>query len=452
MQTPAKINIADVIDDSRIGTYQIRVFALCTACLLMDGFDVQALGYAAPALTQDLHVASSALGPVFGAANFGVLFGSLLFSMLADKIGRRPVLISATAFFSILTLLTARAMSIQELLALRFIAGIGLGSIIPQTAALVGEYSPRRNRIAMMMITNTLGFNGGAMMGGFLSAWLIPMFGWRSVFYIGGITPLVIAMLMYFLLPESIQFLALRNKNPEKVANSLRRINPRAAGGGAVEYVVQEENKSGIPFVHLFREGRTAVTILLWLINFMNLLNLYFLASWIPTVVREAGYPVSSAVLVGTTLQLGGVIGTFVLARFIKGRGLVPVLVTSLAIACVSIALIGQPGLSFGILTAIVCVAGAGIIGSQPAINALSATSYPTYLRTTGVGWGLGVGRVGAIIGPVLGGEFLRRQWTAHEIFLAAAIPALISTLAMITMRWTNRQDTDANSKTAMAH
>jgi AAHS family 4-hydroxybenzoate transporter-like MFS transporter len=301
----------------------------------------------------------------------------------------------------------------------------------------------------MMMITNTLGFNGGAMIGGFVSAWLIPIFGWRSVFYIGGTVPLVIAVLMYFWLPESLQFLALRKKSPEKVARWLRRINPRAAGG-AVEYVVQEENRGGIPFVHLFREGRTMVTILLWLINFMNLLNLYFLASWIPTVVRNAGYPISSAVLVGTTLQIGGIVCTFLLARLIAARGFVPVLTISLAIACVSIALIGQPGLSLGLLTAIVFIAGGGVIGSQPAINALAATSYPTYLRTTGVGWGLGVGRVGAIIGPVLGGEFLSRQWTTHEIFLTAAIPALTASMAMFALRFARKPKAASDRKTAM--
>jgi AAHS family 4-hydroxybenzoate transporter-like MFS transporter len=402
----------------------------------MDGFDWQALAYLAPAIIQDFKIPNSALGPVFGAANFGFLIGSLLFSMLADKIGRRPVLIGATLFFAVITIFTARAISVQELLLLRFLAGIGFGSIIPSVTALVGEYSPQRSRIVAIMITTTLGVNGGAMISGFVSAWLIPTFGWASVFYVGGVVPLVIAVVMFFRLPESMQFLILRHRKPEKVVQWMKRIVPKAAAGGAVEYVIREENRRGVPLVHLFREGRTMVTILLWIINFMNLLMVHSLASWLPTVIQDAGYSTSTAVLVATVLQIGGVIGTFVLAWLIGRRGFVPVLTTSLALAGVTIALIGQSGLSLAVLTAVVFVAGWCVIGSQIGINALAATFYPTYLRSSGVGWGLGVGRVGGIAGPVIGGELMSLQWSTNQIFLAAAVPAVISTAAMFSMRW----------------
>src|SRR5262245_12193012 len=303
MSSARRINIAELIDNTDISRSQVAVFVLCTACLMMDGFDVQALSYVAPALVQDLNIASSALGPVFAATNFGVLIGSLGLSVLADKIGRRPVLIVATSFFAIMTVLTARAANVQELLTLRFIAGIGLGSIIPQAAALVGEYAPARKRVSLIMITITLGFNGGAAISGLITARLVEAFGWRSVFYIGGVLPLVIAFLMCFFLPESMQFLVLRNKS-EKVATWMRRIKPEAAASG-VEYVVREENRAGVPIGHLFREGRALLTILIWLINFMNLLNLYALTSWLPILMRNAGYSISTAVLVGTMLQVG---------------------------------------------------------------------------------------------------------------------------------------------------
>src|SRR5687768_162931 len=224
MAAPTTIDVSSLIDQNKISSFQLNVFSLCTLCLLMDGFDLQALGYVAPAVVRDFGVLNAALGPVFGAANVGLLIGTVLFSMLADKIGRRPVLIGATAFFGIVTLFTARATSVQDLLVLRFIAGIGLGSIIPNATALVGEYSPQRTRIPVMMSVTTLGLNGGAMIGGFVSAWLIPTFGWPSVFYVGGVAPLVMAVLMFFFLPESIQFLAVRHRNPEKVANWATRI------------------------------------------------------------------------------------------------------------------------------------------------------------------------------------------------------------------------------------
>ena len=453
MAAPVKIDISELIDKSKITSIQLGVFILCGACLFMDGFDWQALGYVAPAVVQEFEIPNSALGPVFGAANVGFLIGSVLVSMLADKIGRRPVLIGATLLFAVVTLLTARATSVQELLVLRFISGIGFGSVIPNVTALVGEYSPQRRRITAIMVMTTLGLNGGAMIGGFVSAWLIPTFGWRSVFYVGGVVPLFIAALMFFRLPESMQFLVLRNRELENVADGVKRIDPNAAAGGAVEYVLYEENTRGVPVVQLFRKKRAVVTTLLWILNFTNLLIVHLLASWLPTVVREAGYSISTAVLIATVLQIGGVIGTFVLAWLIDRRGFVPVLTASLALSGGAVALIGQPGLSFALLTAAVFVAGWCVIGSQVGINALAATFYPTSLRSSGVGWGLGVGRAGAIVGPIIGGELMRLHWPTSRIFLAAAMPAVISTAAMFSMQWAVKRDvrTDGGSE-AVVH
>ena len=185
-----KINVTTVIDESRIGAFQISTYLLCFACLLMDGFDVQSLGYVAPALSAELHISRVQLGPVLSAAPLGVLIGSIFCSMLADKIGRRPVLIGSTLFYALLTWLTARAFSLEELRIVRVIGGIGMGAIMPNAMALVGEYSPRRSRVTIMMIVSN-GFTAGAALGGFVAAWLLPRFGWRSVFYFGAAVPLV---------------------------------------------------------------------------------------------------------------------------------------------------------------------------------------------------------------------------------------------------------------------
>ena len=439
------IDIAALIDASRIGSLQIVTFAICLLCLIMDGYDVQALGYVAPEIVREWHIPNAALGYVFGAGNFGVLIGALAFSMVADAIGRRPVLIAATMFFAVMTLLTARATSIPELLICRFISGIGLGCIMPNATALVGEYSPHRQRVTLMM-SIAVGFTAGAAFGGFLSTWLIPAFGWRSVFYVGGAIPLGIAVAMYAWLPESLQFMVLRGGRRDQTVRWLHRIDPTVPILPTTEFVVQEEKPQGVPLLQLFREGRTPVTLLTWVVNFMNLLNLYALASWLPTVVRDAGHSTSTAVLVGTILQVGGTIGTFGLAWFIARRGFIPVLATSFAVACVSIALIGQPRLSLPLLSGVVFVAGWCVVGGQPGLNAFAATYYPTYLRSTGIGWGLGIGRAGAIVGPVLGGEFMRRGWSSQDLFLAAAIPALISALAMFSLRWMVTPDTVALS------
>jgi AAHS family 4-hydroxybenzoate transporter-like MFS transporter len=430
-----QIRVADVIDHAKVGALQVGLFILCAMCLILDGFDVQVVGYVAPTIFQEWQVPRAALGNVLAAGNFGVLVGSLVFTMVADKVGRRPVLLGATVFFSILTLLTTRVTSVSELTLIRFIAGVGLGCIIPNATALIGEYSPRRLRVAFMACIS-VGFTAGAAVAGFVSAWMIPVFGWRSVFYFGGMTPLVIAVLMFLWLPESLQFLVVRRKNLDKVGHWLRRIDPTVAIGPTTDYVVDEESKGGVPAVHLFREGRGAATILLWVINFMNIYNLYLLSGWLPTVINQLGYSAQTGVWVGTTLQVGGTLGTFWLTWVIGRLGFIPVLTTCFVVACASIASIGQPGLALWILFTVVFVAGTCVVGGQPMINSMAALYYPTYVRSTGIGWGLGVGRAGGIVGPWLVGYFISLNWSVRDIFLAAAIPPLVSAAAMFSLLW----------------
>jgi AAHS family 4-hydroxybenzoate transporter-like MFS transporter len=433
------------------------LFALCALCLIMDGFDVQVIGFVAPEIAREFGVASASLGPVFAAGNLGVLIGALVFTMLADTIGRRPVLIGSTYFFAAMMLVTARATSVQELIVLRFITGLGLGSVIPSATALIGEFSPKRHRVTLMM-TITVGFTVGAAFGGLVAAWLIPLFGWRSVFYFGGGAPLAVAAAMWFWLPESLQWLVLRAKSGPPAAFALRASAPRQGGphitGGphiqrAWQYVrqidpslpsatttlvVSEEHWRGVPAVHLFRAGRAPATLLLWFVNFMNILLVYSLANWLPTVVRDAGHSTRTAVLIGTMLQVGGTLGTLAFAGLIARFTFIPVLASAFALACVSIATIGLSLPVVALLTGVVFLAGWCTIGAQPGLNALSATFYPTYLRSTGVGWGLGIGRIGAIVGPMIGGELMRRQWSGGELFYAAAIPAALAVAGTLAL------------------
>lgn len=435
MSAPREVDVADVVDAARLGPRQLGVLVLLGACLVMDGFDVQAMGYVAPALIRDWGLPNAAMGPVFSAALLGLFLGSIAFSMVADRVGRRPVLLGATLVFSVFTLLTAQAGSMRELLLVRFLAGLGLGAMMPNATALVGEYSPGRRRVATMMIV-TNGFMIGAVLGGFLSAWLIPAHGWRSVFLVGGIVPLVMLVPMFAWLPESLQFLALRGKSPELIARWLARIDPAAPAGPDVRYVVREERREGLPIVQLFRDGRAPGTVLLWIVNFMNVLDAYFVSSWLPTVVRDAGYSTSTAVLVGTAVQTGGAIGTIALGLVLQRVGFVPVLTACFATAAVSLVLIGLPGLPLAALIAVAFLSGWAIFGGQPGVNALAATCYPTDLRSTGIGAGLGVGRFGAILGPLVAGELMLRQWSNQALFQAAAVPAVVSAAVVFAMRW----------------
>ncbi len=433
----AKVDVSDLIDNGRVGAFQARLFLLCTLCLIFAGFDVQAMGYVAPVLSPELGIERGQMGAILGAASFGVLLGSLFFTMLGDRFGRRPVLVLSTITFGVLTILTARATSVEELLSLRLLAGLGMGSIVPNATALIGEYSPKHQRITLIMCL-TAGFTTGAAFGGFVSAALIPLFGWRSVFYFGGIAPLCLALGMFFWLPESLQFLVLRGNRGKQLDRWLRGVAPRTVIASDTEFVVREEKKRGVPLWHLFSEGRGTVTILLWVLNFMNLLNLFFLAGWLPTVLSEAGHSTQTAVLVGTLLQVGGVIGTFGLAWLIAKSNFIPILTGTFAFATLTIALIGTQSvlLVLPLLTIVVFVSGWCVVGGQPALNAMAATYYPTYMRSTGVDWCLGIGRIGAIVGPVVGGQLMAMQWSSEQIFFAAATAALISTLIMFTLRW----------------
>jgi AAHS family 4-hydroxybenzoate transporter-like MFS transporter len=432
---PTRINIGDLLDNSPIGPLQIRVFVLCMISLIMDGFDVQAMGYVGPAVRGELGLSPAQFGTILGATNMGVLVGSLGLSVVADKIGRRPVLIGATLFFGLLTLATAFARTFDEMMWLRFIGGIGMGCIIPNSTALVGEFSPKRSRVTLTMCI-TVGFTIGGALGGFVARWMIPAYGWRSVLVFGGSVPLVIALLMLWWLPESLQFLAVRRRRLDMLAKWLKKLDPRIHIDAATEFIAREESKGGVPFVHLFREGRAVATLLLWVVNFTNLLNLYFLSGWLTSVMAGMGYDQSTAVLVGTTLQVGGTVGTFGLAWLISRSGFLPMLTMTFAVAAVSIALIGMPGLSLAMLTGIVFIAGWCVVGGQPGVNTLAATYYPTYLRTTGIGWGLGIGRIGAIVGPYIGGVLLGLEWTNQQLFLAAAVPAIVTTIAMFSLRY----------------
>jgi AAHS family 4-hydroxybenzoate transporter-like MFS transporter len=284
----------------------------------------------------------------------------------------------------------------------------------------------------------TMGFTLGAAIGGFVANALIPAFGWRSVFVFGGVVPLVVAVGMFLGMPESLQFLAVRKRRLDQLARWLTQIDPTLRVDAATQFVSSETSKTGVPFWHLFREGRAFVTTLLWIVNFTNILVLYSLSGWLPTIFqRFMGYDPSTATLLATTVQVGGTVGAFGLAWLIVRRGFIPMLAATFAVATVSVAFIGQPGLSLPLLYTVVFIAGWCVVGGQPGLNALSSSYYPTYLRSTGVGAGLGVGRLGAILGPSLAAFLVAQQWNPQQLLWAAAAPAFVSTLVILTLWFT---------------
>jgi AAHS family 4-hydroxybenzoate transporter-like MFS transporter len=246
--------------------------------------------------------------------------------------------------------------------------------------------------------------------------------------------PLVIGLLMFVGLPESLQFLTIRKRSRDTIGRWLKRVEPAATITPDTQFVVNEEKKEGVPIVTLFHEGRAVGTLLLWTMQFMNLINLYFLSTWLPTIARGMGMTTTAALMLGTTFQSGGAIGTVTIGWPIQKYGFFAVLVACFLGASISIGLIGQPMLSAVALFVVVFIAGFGILGGQGGNNALAATYYPTVLRSTGVGAALGVGRIGSILGPTVA-EFMRPRYSTEQLFLAFAVPALLSAIAVATLK-----------------
>jgi AAHS family 4-hydroxybenzoate transporter-like MFS transporter len=429
--TPA-IDLVDFINRQPVGGFQIKLLLICAGVLFLDGFDTQAIGYVAPAIAKEWQLGKGALGPVFSAGLFGLMIGALVFGPLADRVGRKRIIIFSTVAFGIGAFATAFAQDITALLVIRFLTGLGLGGAMPNAIALTAEYNPHRRRATMVMIM-FCGFSIGAALGGLLAADLIPRLGWRSVFIVGGIAPLLMVPLLTWELPESVRFLATAGHAPERVAQLLKRVSPNTAFAPDARFIVHEPHLAGIPVVHLFREGRTAVTLLLWVVFFMSLLNIYFLANWLPTVLNDLGASVSEAAVIGSMLQVGGVVGTFALGSVIDRFSFRALALVYFG-AVFAVAAIGQLGHSVVLVSIAIFAAGFCVVGGQIAANALAAGFYPTSIRASGVGWALGIGRVGSIIGPLVGGALLAAKWSTSAVFMAAAAAALCAALAAVLL------------------
>jgi AAHS family 4-hydroxybenzoate transporter-like MFS transporter len=426
------VDVAGFIDRQPVGGFQIKLLLTCATVLFLDGFDTQAIGYIAPALAKDWRLGKAELGPVFSAGLVGLMIGALLFGPLADRAGRKKIIIFSTLAFGVCTFATAFATDVNTLLVMRFLTGLGLGGAMPNAVAITSEFSPHRRRATMVMIM-FCGFSVGAALGGFLAAALIPQFGWRSVFVVGGVAPVLLAPILAHQLPESVRFLVLAGRAHQRVAELLRLVSPQTAFGSATRFVVNETRLTGMPVLHLFKSGRTPVTLLLWVVFFMSLLDLYFLSNWLPTVLNDLGASVSEAAVIGSMLQVGGIVATFALGRVID-RFSFRALALVYFVAVFAVGAIGQLGHSAVLATIAIFVAGFCIVGGQIASNALAAAFYPTSVRATGVGWALGIGRVGSIVGPLVGGALLSMKWSAGEVFMTAAAAALCAALAAFSL------------------
>lgn len=426
-------DVSALIDDRPIGAFQVYTTLICLLLVVFDGFDTQCIAFVAPGLSNDWHLARSDLGPVFSAGLFGTMLGSLLLAPLGDRYGRKPIALVATAGVALFALLTMAASDVGELIALRILTGLGLGMVLPNAIALTIEYSPLRQRTLLTTLV-VLGISLGGMIGGGLSTLLIPEFGWRSVFFVGGLLPLLSLPLVWAFLPESVRFLAAKRRAPEKIATILRRLDP-PGDYRDVEIVASAPGSARRgPVRQLFTEGRGQRTLLLWVVFIANLFLMNFMINWLPSVLHEAGLPITQAILANTLFDLGGIIGGLLLAQGVdrwSGSAILPLayLVTAVAIACVGLFSHHPVALWVAIF-----LSGVGVIGAFSGVNVLSGTVYPTSIRATGVGWAFGIGRIGSVLGPVAGGIIFALHWTAEQIFLFGALPALVAAAGVFSI------------------
>jgi MFS transporter, AAHS family, 4-hydroxybenzoate transporter len=438
MKATAALDIREFIDQRPVGRYQLLVAVMCALIVFVDGFDAQAMGYVAPALTAALGIPRSVLGSVISSGLVGMMVGALVSGPVADRVGRKPVLVGAALIFGVGSLLTATAQSVEALMAFRVLTGLGMGGAMPNAIALTSEYMPRRRR-GTAVTTMICGFSLGAAVGGFVAAAIIPRFGWESVFVVGGVAPIVIAVAALFLLPDSIRFLMVKGGEEARIRKYLSRLAPDVAVPELSPGADQQQAGGLFVVKQLFTEGRAAVTALIWVIYFMNLLNLYFLNSWLPTIISDAGIPVSTAIQLTSLFQVGGIGGALVLGQLLDRSFSFRILAACYLWAAICVYLIGYAGAVVPLLAVTIACAGLGIIGGQNASHALTAESYPTRMRSTGVGWALGIGRIGSIVGPILGGQLLAQGTATRQVFWAAAVPALIATGAAATIAFLRR-------------
>ena len=422
------------LENQRIGGLQIRVAVLCTLIQICDGYDINSVAWAVPSLTHVWGLPGPAFTTAFLWSSIGILVGALSAGPIGDRIGRRPLLLASVTIFGIASLLSAFSSSLLMLTVLRFFTGLGIGGAFPGAATLTGDYAPHRLRATMIMASFT-GAPIGGFVGGQIVAALLPHFGWAVIFILGGAFPLVLVPVLAVWLPESPRFLARKANLSRREAALLARLHIAAGQTELHPVDIAREN----PIKMLFGKGYALQTILLWVIFFCSLMNLFLFGYWMPEVLHLIGMTPAGAVFASSLRDLGAIFAVLYLGLLIDRVGPERSLALHYAIGALFIGLISLVAMPYGGLLTVIFFCGMTIIGSQTGANATCGKLYPARMRTSGLGWALGVGRLGGIAAPVLGGYLLSLGMAPTQIFLSACIFAVIAAAAtgMLALRGT---------------
>jgi AAHS family 4-hydroxybenzoate transporter-like MFS transporter len=431
---PRAINVSDAIDTSAVGAFQLRVFLLCAAVLFVDGFDVQGITYVVPTLTREWGLVRGQLWPALTGGLVGVMLGAMLLAPLADRVGRRKVIVWSCVAFGALTLLTPAVGSLFPLVVLRLFTGLGLGAALPNAIGLASEYAPHKKRALIVMFVGS-GISLGAIGAGAVAARFVVSQGWESVFVVGGVLPLLLAAALARWLPESIRFAALIPSRQAEAKGLLRQIKPGIGTDADIALVSDDPEGGKATVLDLFNDGRGVATLCLWVAFFMSLLNVYLAINWLPTSLEASGFTAPQASGMTSLYHVGGVIGTYAIGLLMDRVGAHRMVLVALLFAAVGFYTFATAtDLQQWPTTAVLMLAGVGVIGAQVGATALASMTYPVAMRATGLGWALGVGRVGSIIGPTIIGLMLATA-DARSVYLWCLAPILVGMLAVALLK-----------------
>jgi AAHS family 4-hydroxybenzoate transporter-like MFS transporter len=418
------VQVSRLLDERGLSSFQIKLIAWSFFMVLIDGYDITAIAFAAPSLVKEWALKSGSLGPVFSASLVGILFGSAFFGWVGDRYGRKAALIWSNLVFGVFTLAAAFSTDLTQMFWLRLLAGLGIGGVIPNAVAINAESAPRKMRATLAIIAVGCVPLGGAIPG-FVAATLVPTHGWQILFYIGGIVPIIIALVAMVGLPESIKYMALHERLRGKMEAAIKAIRPDYPMPANAKFVIEDEKQyPGFSPAYLFRDGLALITPLVWLLFALNLMGYFFLISWTPILMTATKLPPATAALAGALLQVGGTVGALLLCWWLQRHRFLA-LAVMFAVAVPVVASIGFAGLASkaAVLTA-TFFAGFFVLGIQSGINVIGALIYPTSLRANGSGWELGIGRIGSIAGPLVGALLIGLP--VERLYMWSALPFVV--------------------------
>jgi AAHS family 4-hydroxybenzoate transporter-like MFS transporter len=425
------VDVQAFIDAHPLSRVQRLLLVLCFLVVAVDGLDTAIIGFIAPALRAEWRLGVQQLGPLFAAGLFGLMVGAFAVGPLADRHGRKTMLVLSTLFFGAASLTSSFAHDISSLTWMRFVTGVGLGGAMPTAITLTSEYCPLHRRATLVTLM-FCGFTIGSALGGVVAARVLAVYGWRPLLLMGGVFPILLAPLLGMLAPESVRYLVAKGGRDDRVAVTLRRIAPGADLAGA--RFVGPGAAVGSPIGQLLGGGLLRGTLLLWLAFFMSLFVVYLVSNWMPTLIQRAGMTLSGASLIAATFQIGGTIGAVTIGRLMDRLSPHHVLGTAYLTAGGFVGLIGLAASTPWFMSLAVFGAGFCVSGGQVGAQALAAAFYPTAYRATGVSWANGVGRSGSIVGSVSGGVMLSQGWPLPTMYGMVAIPAVIAGLAILVL------------------